>query len=107
SLLMPVVRGADDDGVDVLARQNFRVVAGGEGVLAPDLLAVLKAAVVAVGYGDELDAGHLHGGFGVELALAASSDKRDLNVVVGGDRFLRLGFLGLEHEGLPIANPGL
>ena len=88
---MPVVGGADDDGVDVFAGEDLVVVAGGEDVVAPELLAVREAAVVAVGHGDQLDAGNLHGESGVTLALAAGADERDLDVIVGGYGSGRLG----------------
>src|SRR6185503_9322637 len=42
SLLVPVVRRADDDGIDVLARKNLVVVASGKRVGAPYLLAALE-----------------------------------------------------------------
>ena len=99
-LLVPVVGGADDDGVDVLAGQDLVVVAGGEDVVAPEFLGAREAAVVAVGDGHQLDAGHLDGGLGVELPLAAGADESDLDVVVGGDGFgvlLQFGFCGGEN----------
>ena len=98
-LLVPVVGGADDDGVDIFAREDLVVVAGGEDVVAPDFLAVREAAVVAVGDGDELDAGDLHRDLGVSLALAAGADQRDLDVVVGGDGFGRFGLGFPQHVG--------
>ncbi len=83
--LVPVVGGGDDDGVDVFAGEDLAVVAGGEDVVAPELLGVGEAAVVAVGDGDELDAGNLHGDLGVALALDAGADEGKLNVVVRSD----------------------
>ena len=44
-LLVPVVRGSNQNGVDIFARQDLAVVAGGEEVLAPELPAVLEAPV--------------------------------------------------------------
>ena len=90
-LHVPVVGGADDDGVDVFAGQDLVVVAGGEDVVAPELLAVREAAVVAVGHGDEFDAGDLDGLAGVELAAPAGADEGDLDVVIGRNRLVRLG----------------
>jgi len=46
-----VVGRGDEDGVDVLAGEDFVVVASGEDVLAPELFGVGEAAVVAVGDG--------------------------------------------------------
>ena len=83
-LLVPVVGRADDHRVNILARQNLVVVAGGEDVVAPEFLAVLQPAVVAVGHGHQLHAGNLHGGLGVALSLPARADQRDLDVIVGG-----------------------
>ena len=62
---MPVVGRADDDGVNVFARQNLAVVARGKEVVAPKFLAVLKPAVVAVGHGHQLDSGNLDGLCGI------------------------------------------
>ena len=95
--LVPVVGRADDDGVDVFAGEDLVVVAGGEDVVAPELLAVREAAVVAVGHGNQLDARNLHGDLGVSLALAARADQRDLDVIVGGHRLGRLGLHGGER----------
>ncbi len=41
-----------------------------------------EAAVVAVGNGDEFDAGNLEGGAGIALALNAGSDEGQLDGVV-------------------------
>src|SRR5207302_2039653 len=86
-LLVPVIGGANDDGVDVFADKNFVVVAGGEDVVAPELFAVSEAAVVAVGDGDQFDAGNFNGGFGIAHSLPAGADESDLDVVVSGNRF--------------------
>ena len=91
SLLVPVVGGADDDRIDILARQDLVVVARRKNVVAPEFLASRQPAVVAVGRGDQFHARHLHSDPGVELALAPRADERDLDVIVGGDRFGRLG----------------
>ena len=55
-----------------------------------------EAAVVAVGHGDEFDAGNLEGGGGVALALDAGADERELDMVVCGScrRLLRSRFSG-------------
>ena len=52
-LRVPVVGGADDHGVDVLARQHFAVIARGEEVIAPDFLGAGQAAVVDIGDGHQ------------------------------------------------------
>ncbi len=83
-LFVPVVGGGDEDGIDVFAREDFGVVAGGEEVGAPEFAGVGEAAVVAVGDGDELDAGDLEGDAGVILALDAGADEGELDLVVGG-----------------------
>ena len=85
-LFVPVVRRADNDGVDILARQDFFVVTGRKDVVAPEFLAVLEAAVVTVGHGDELHARNLHRYLRVPLALTARPNQRDLNVIVGRKR---------------------
>jgi len=98
-LLVPVVGRADDDCVHITAGEDFTVVAGGEEVVAPQLLGVNEAAIVAVGDGHQLDAGHLERRLGIALALAARADERDLNAVVGGDRaacFAGHGGQGME-----------
>jgi hypothetical protein len=79
-----VVGSPDDDGVNIFASEDLVVVAGGEDVVAPKLLGASKAAVVAVGHGNELDAGHLDGGFGVAHTLAARANERNLDVIVSG-----------------------
>jgi len=99
-LFVPVVGGGDEDGVDVLAGEDLAVVAGGEEVGAPELFGVGEAAVVAVGGGDQLDAGNLQGEFGVALALNAGADEGELDVVVGG---ARRGGGGLGEERMDAA----
>ena len=74
---------ADDDGVDIFARQDFFVIARGEDVVAPEFLAVLEASVVTIGHGNELHAGNLERGTGVSLALPTGADQGDLDVIVG------------------------
>ena len=83
-LLVPVVGRGDDDGVDVFAGEDLFVVAGGEEVVAPELFGAGEAAVVAVGYGDELDSGDAEGGGGVTLPLDACADEGELDVIIGG-----------------------
>ena len=90
-LFMPVVGRAYDDGIDVFALQDLAVVAGGKDIVAPEFLAVLQPAVVAIRDGDELHAGNLHCNLGVSLALATGADQRDLNMIVGCDRWGRFG----------------
>ena len=57
--LMPMVGGGDEDGIDVFARKDFAVVAGGKKIRTPQLFGVREAAVIAVCDGDQLDAGNL------------------------------------------------
>ncbi len=82
-LLVPVVGRGDDDGVDVFAGQDLFVVAGGEEIVAPELFGAGEAAVVAVGYGDELDAGDTEGSGSVSLALDSGANEGELDVIVG------------------------
>ena len=58
-LFMPVVGRPDDDGVDIFARQNLAVVASGEKIIAPEFLAMLEAAVIAIRHGYEFHSGDL------------------------------------------------
>ena len=76
---MPMVGRADNDGVDILTRQNLLVVTGGKDVVAPKFLAVLEPPVVTVRDGYELYARNLHSNLGVSLALNTSAKQRDLN----------------------------
>src|SRR3954447_1708754 len=96
-LLVPMVGGTDDHGVDVFAGQDLAVVASGENIVAPEFFAARQAAVVAVRGGDQLDAGYLNSCLSVELSLPAGADEGDLDVVVGGDWFgvfFQFGFCG-------------
>ena len=88
-LHVPVVRGGDEHRIDVFARENFAVVAGGEQILAPHLLAVLAPAGVQIGHRHQLDARHLHGRVSIVLAAPAGSDESKVNVVVGRVRHRR------------------
>ena len=81
--LVPVVGRRDQDGIDILARENLAVVAGGEDVRPPELLAVGQAAVIAIGHGDEFDSRNLYRDAGIVLALDAGADQRELDVVIG------------------------
>ncbi len=83
-LFVPVVGGGDEDGVDVGAGEDFAVVAGGEEISAPEFFCVGEAAVVAIGDGDEFDAGDPEGDAGVVLALDAGADEGEVDVVIGG-----------------------
>ena len=86
-LLVPMVGRGDEDGINILAGKDLTVIAGREEIGAPQLFAVGKAAIVAVGDGDQLDAGNLHRGARVPLALDAGADKGELDDVIG--RFRR------------------
>ena len=85
-LFVPVIRRADDDGVNILTRQNLFVVACREDVVAPEFLAVFEPPVVTVRHGDQLHARNLHRNLRVSLALTTGPDQRDLNVIVGRHR---------------------
>ena len=74
-LHVPVVRSADNDRVDVLARQDFVVVARGLDIVAPQFLGMLQAAVVTVRRRHHLDARHHRRQLGVPLALPARSNQ--------------------------------
>ena len=74
-LLVPMVGCADDDGINIFALQNLGVIAGGKDVVAPDFLAVLKPAVVAIRHGNELHPGNLDCDFGISLALTTGADQ--------------------------------
>ena len=85
-LFVPVIGGCDQDGIDVGASEDFAVVAGGEEIGAPEFFCVGEAAVVAVGDGDELDAGDLESDAGVVLALDAGADESEMPRRGGGGR---------------------
>jgi len=50
---VPVIGGADDDGVDIFAVEDLLVMPGGEDLRAINLLHVGEAAVVAIAGGDD------------------------------------------------------
>ena len=77
----------DDDGVDILASENLFVVACCKDIAAPEFFASFETAVVAICYGHQLRAGNLHCELCVGLTLDASSDERELYVIVW--RYLR------------------
>ncbi len=83
NLLVPMVRRADDNRVDVLASQHLRVVARGEDIVSPKLLAMHEPPVIAIGNSDELYAWDLDGRLRISHALPASPNQSDLNVIVG------------------------
>jgi hypothetical protein len=80
---VPVIRGGDDYGLDIFARQNVIVVARGEGFVAVDFLHALQAAVVAVASCYQLYSGNGSSKLGVALAHTAGPNKSDLNIAVG------------------------
>ena len=84
-LLVPVVGRGNDYRVNIFAGEDLVIVAGGEKIVTPDFFAMIETAVVAVGNGNQLDAGDLQRRARVALSLAASADQRDLDVIVGGD----------------------
>lgn len=84
-LLVPVVGRGNEHGIHVLAGENLTIVARGEQGRAPALAAVLQAAGVAVGNGDQLHTRNLQRDAGVILPLAAGTDQRQADAIVGGD----------------------
>src|SRR5271165_26387 len=94
--LMPVIGSADDDRIDIRARQDFFVVLGGEDVPTVLLLHMDQAAVVAVTSRNEL--GQLGGRrrLGVSLAHASTANEGNLDLVVGGNFLSR----GIGHRSL-------
>jgi len=88
-LLVPMVGRANDDGVDVLALQNLTVVARSKDVVAPEFLAVLEAAVVAIRHGNELHTRNLQRYLRISLTLTTRPDQRDLNMIVRRNRLGR------------------
>ena len=99
---MPVVGNADQDGVDILAVENFAVVIGRGDVVSEDFLDVRPPAFVKVDGGHEFDAGHFQGRFGVDEPDDAHADRGDPDAVVGtsagggrlGKHFRRFGASG-------------
>ena len=90
-LLVPVVGDGEDDGVHVLPRQDFAIVARGEELAAPDFLGASEAAFVDVADRDQFDAAGGQGAARVAAAANAVSDESDANAVVGRDALRRLG----------------
>ena len=82
-LLVPMVGGSDDDGVNVFALQDLGVVTSGKNIVAPEFFAVLKPAVITIGHGNKLHPGNLHRDLGISLTLATRTDQCELNMVVG------------------------
>ena len=74
-----------------LRSRTWAVIAGGKDVVAPEFLAVLEPAVVAIRDGNELHPGNLHRNLGISLALTTGADQRDLNMIVGRYRLGRFG----------------
>ncbi len=89
SLLVPMVRRGDQDGIDVVPGKDLTVIASREEIGAPQLFGVGKAAIVAVGHGDQLHAGNLQRGASVPLALDAGADQCELDDVIGRFRLWR------------------
>jgi len=101
-LLVPVVGGGDEDGIDVGTTEDLAIVASREEIdiigsaCAPELFGVREAAVVTVGDGDELDAGNLERGMGVALSLNAGADECELNGIIS--RFRCRGLLRFGED---------
>ena len=72
--LVPMVGRCDDDGVDILARQHFAIIARGEQVAAPQFFGARQTAVVDVAHCDQLHAGKRYGIARVAHAHAAGAD---------------------------------
>ena len=88
-----MVGRADDDGVDVFARQHLAIVARGEELVAPDFAGAFQAAVVDIGDGDEFYAADIERIAGIAAALPSGADQGDADAVVGR------GILGREQAG--------
>ena len=95
-LLVPVVGGADDDRVNVLARQNLVVVARGEDVVAPQFLAVRRGGRCSSRPRPPPSRPAPDRDLRIVLPLAARADQRDLDVVVGRDGLFGLSLLGVS-----------
>ena len=79
---VPVVGGADDDGVDVLLGQELAVVAGSLDVRAPDLLRSSQPPIVDVSNGDEFSEAGADGRVSIAGAHAAGADEGEADFVV-------------------------
>ena len=82
---VPVVGSGHDDGVHVLALEDGAEVAGGEDLVAPDLLRAGEPARVDVAGGHELDPGGVQGGPGVAHPLSTRADQGETDAVARGD----------------------
>ena len=96
---VPVVRHADEDGVDIVAVQDLAVVDIHIDILAVDFLGVYATAVVDVGRGDQFDPRNLERGVRVDEADDAHADGGDLEAFVRACR-LRGSRSSLELEHL-------
>ncbi len=53
NVVVPMVGGDDQNGVDILSGQNFAVVAGGKNVFSTRFLDPLETSIVKVSHGDK------------------------------------------------------
>ena len=77
-----MVRGGDDDGVDVGTGEDFAVVARREDVFAVAFFGEIEAALIDVGDGDEFGAGNGDGGRDVALAHDAEANAREIDFII-------------------------
>src|ERR1022692_2849269 len=90
SLRVPVVRRSHNDGVDVLARQQFAIVRRQEEILSKYLPRPRAPARVKIGNRHQCGSAHLvERRVHIRRAAPAQPDCAKLDAVVGGDRALR------------------
>ena len=87
---VPVIRGRDDDGIDLRAREHLAVIARGEDTVAPDFFGPRQAAVIYVGDRDDLHAGNAERRPRVAHPLQPCPDERNLDRVERGHGRKRL-----------------
>src|SRR5689334_3557775 len=79
---MPVVGSADDDRVNVLAREHLPIVLGGEKIGSPLFFRALEPSGVHVASCNELDAIDAASHRGITGAHTTRADQSNLNLVV-------------------------
>src|SRR5262249_13578331 len=82
---VPVVRRADQHGVDVLAVEDLLVFLGGERLGVGELAALVEVDVVDVADGGDADVGHLGERLHQGPAAAAGADAADGQLLVGAE----------------------
>ena len=86
---VPVVRGSDDDGIDVLAGEHFPIVASGKEPVSVDFAGARQPAVIKVADRDQLDTRNRLRVVGIAHTHSAETDGCDTNAVVGRSVLLR------------------